>query len=138
MIVQWIMPRARPTAADLPLGDNELRIIDLSQTRKDFPPKPASLPARPLKQLVSPIDGLKYPAQARRFEETGVTSVAVEVDADGNPQKCNLIRTSGFSTLDEAVCPHLMKHMHYEPTISISGQFIADVDIVSINWAFAK
>ncbi len=137
--VHWIMPRAQPTDADLPLvGVIQIRVIEVSQTRLEFPAKPAGLPQRPLSELTSPIEGLKYPKAARRYELSGVTSVAVEVDADGTPRKYNIIRTSGYPVLDDAVCPHMLQQMRYQPAISKDGQFVADVDIISVNWKFVR
>jgi protein TonB len=50
----------------------------------------------------------EYPRAAQRNEETGMTTLSVTVGADGTIESVNIVKSSGFRTLDNAVRSHLL------------------------------
>ena len=74
----------------------------------ESPPAPASPPTPApraididaVRYLVQPV--LKYPPLSRRAGEQGQVNVRVLVDAKGLPAQLSVVRSSGFTRLDEA------------------------------------
>jgi protein TonB len=70
------------------------------------PPAPPAPPAQPKTITTADVDYLVrptpvYPKQSERFGETGVAHVRMLVDADGVPRQLSVVRSTGFSRLDE-------------------------------------
>lgn len=73
------------------------------------PPAPPSvqLPSTAADYLQNPK--ATYPPLSRRMGEQGLAVVRVLVGADGNPQKAELKRSSGYERLDKAALEYVMK-----------------------------
>jgi len=81
------------------------------------PPPPPSIPGTraqgiPRTFTVSEDD---YPDASRRAGEEGVTGVRVTVGTDGRVTACSVIRSSGFSRLDERACQIAMRRWRFKP-----------------------
>ena len=50
-----------------------------------------------------------YPAISRRLNEQGKTTVRVMIGADGQPQRAEIAKSSGFTRLDEAAVTTVMR-----------------------------
>ena len=78
------------------------------------PPSPAA-PAAPAVQLPSSeADYLQnpkpgYPAISRRMNEQGKTTVRVLIGADGQPQRAEIGKSSGYSRLDDAAVATVLR-----------------------------
>ena len=76
---------------------------------------PAAPPASPSVQLPSSdADYLQnprppYPPISRRLNEQGKTTVRVLIGADGQPQRAEIAKSSGFSRLDDAALATVMR-----------------------------
>lgn len=76
---------------------------------------PAAPPAPPSVQLPSSnADYLQnpqppYPPISRRMNEQGKTTVRVLIGADGQPQRAEIAKSSGFSRLDDAALATVMR-----------------------------
>jgi periplasmic protein TonB len=76
---------------------------------------PVAAPAPPAVQLPSSdADYLQnprppYPAISRRMNEQGKTTVRVLIGADGQPQRAEIAKSSGFARLDEAAIATVMR-----------------------------
>ena len=79
------------------------------------PAAPVAAPAAPVVQLPSSdADYLQnpsppYPAISRRLNEQGKTVVRVLIGADGQPQRAEIGKSSGFARLDEAAMATVMR-----------------------------
>ena len=77
--------------------------------------QPAAQPAAPVVQLPSSdADYFQnpkpaYPPISRRLNEQGKTTVRVLIGADGQPQRAEIGKSSGFSRLDEAAVATVMR-----------------------------
>ena len=76
---------------------------------------PVAAPAAPAVQLPSSdADYLQnprppYPAISRRMNEQGKTTVRVLIGTDGQPQRAEISKTSGFARLDDAAMATVMR-----------------------------
>ena len=76
---------------------------------------PVVAPAPPAVQLPSSdADYLQnprppYPAISRRLNEQGKTTVRVLISIDGQPQRAEISKTSGFTRLDDAAMATVMR-----------------------------
>ncbi len=76
---------------------------------------PVAAPAPPAVQLPSSdADYLQnprppYPAISRRLNEQGKTTVRVLIGIDGQPQRAEISKTSGFTRLDDAAMATVMR-----------------------------
>ena len=76
---------------------------------------PPALPAAPAVQLPSSeADYLQnpkpgYPAISRRMNEQGKTTVRVLIGADGQPQRAEIGKSSGYSRLDDAAVATVLR-----------------------------
>ena len=76
---------------------------------------PVAAPAAPAVQLPSSdADYLQnprppYPAISRRMNEQGKTTVRVLIGADGQPQRAEISKSSGFTRLDDAALATVMR-----------------------------
>jgi TonB family protein len=138
LTLHWILPDANETEADLPFGNNEFRIIYLDNIRAEFPAIAQGSNPKPFVQLNAPNDGLKYPGLARRLGQQGRTVAALAMDANGQPRKCHVIRSSRYGELDQAVCKHLLTNMKYSHEVDDAGNAVASVDIISMVWSLKK
>lgn len=79
------------------------------------PVAPAAPPAPPSVQLPSSdADYLQnprppYPSISRRMNEQGKTTVRVLIGADGQPQRAEIAKSSGFGRLDDAALATVMR-----------------------------
>lgn len=79
------------------------------------PAAPPAPPAAPSVQLPSSdADYLQnprppYPSISRRMNEQGKTTVRVLIGADGQPQRAEIAKSSGFSRLDDAALATVMR-----------------------------
>jgi protein TonB len=73
------------------------------------PPAPASvqMPSSDADYLQNPRP--PYPSISRRLNEQGKTTVRVLIGADGQPQRAEIAKSSGFSRLDDAALATVMR-----------------------------
>ena len=65
------------------------------------------LPSSDADYLQNPKPG--YPAISRRMNEQGKTTVRVLIGADGQPQRAEIVKSSGFSRLDDAALATVLR-----------------------------
>jgi len=98
-------------------------------------PSPAAAPALQLPS--SDADYLQnpkpaYPSLSRRLNEQGRTTVRVLIGADGQPQRAEIAKSSGFTRLDEAALATVMR-WRYVPG-KRGGAAVAMWFNVPIHW----
>jgi TonB family protein len=74
-----------------------------------------------------------YPATALAARAEGTTSVQLDIAQDGTPVKCNVAKSSGHASLDEASCELLMKRAQFRPSTTNTEQSFA----TNIQWKIA-
>ncbi len=70
-------------------------------------PPPVQLPSSDADYLQNPKPA--YPAISRRMNEQGKTTVRVFIGADGQPQRAEIGKSSGFTRLDEAALATVLR-----------------------------
>lgn len=138
LTLHFIVPHARQTEADLPIGGNGLHITVLYDPERNNAQEANGAlgqgQARPMREL--PSKQLpSYPSRALRRNEQGRTHVTLDVSSQGKPERCSVVRTSGSEELDKATCKYAMKNVRYSPGTDFHGDEISGVALFSLNWA---
>ncbi len=128
--VHWIMPGQDQTAADLPIGKADIRVIYL-----DTKAAPNGGPGRAVDPRKFPVADIpKYPKKAMAAGDQGHVVTLIDVDRKGRPVKCGVVRTSGHELLDKATCEFALSKLRYEPATDYEGVPTAGRDIFDIHW----
>jgi TonB family protein len=136
----FIVPHAVQSDADLPIEKgNQITLVynparDAAQRTNGTKGPGQAQPARRRAVTARP----KYPPQALRSGVHGKVSVVIDVSPDGQPADCSVVRSSGSSELDQATCNFAMQNFRYTPGTDYYGKKIGDVDLFTMNWAFAS
>lgn len=75
-----------------------------------------------------------YPSQARREGREGVVGVSLRIGVDGNVSTCQVTRSSGAQTLDEATCRLIQRRARFRPATDTSGQSVEGSYSTSVRW----
>lgn len=132
----FIVPHATQSEADLPIEqDNQITLVynpprDAAQRANGTKGPGQAQVARRGAIKATP----KYPSQALRNGEQGRVSATIDVSPAGQPVGCSVVRSSGFSELDQATCSFAMQNFHYRPGTDYYGKKIGDVDFFTMNW----
>jgi len=95
--------RARPIAAPMTAGP----AAPAPPAPAAPPPPRTELPTSDAAYLQNPAP--VYPAMSRRLGEQGKVVVRVLIGADGQPQRAEVKRGSGFPRLDQAALDYVMR-----------------------------
>ena len=74
-----------------------------------------------------------YPSVAIRLNETGTTTVAVHIGADGSVESADVVASSGYDALDQAAIRCIQSTWRYKPAMQ-NGQRVATVKRYAIEW----
>jgi protein TonB len=74
-----------------------------------------------------------YPVIALRLSETGTTTVAVHIGADGSVESADVVASSGYDALDQAAIRCIQSTWRYKPAMQ-NGQRVATVKKYAIEW----
>ncbi|MGD0189905.1 MAG: energy transducer TonB [Rhizomicrobium sp.] len=74
-----------------------------------------------------------YPPIAIRLNQTGTTTVAVHIGADGSVESADIIESSGHDSLDQAAVKCISGSWRYKPAIQ-NGQPVATTMKYAIKW----
>jgi protein TonB len=97
------------------------------------PPKPVGASA-PVLVAARGADCIsEYPAIALRLNQTGVTTVTVQVDAEGHPTNVAITNSSGHDSLDQAAIRCVQNHWHFKPAMQ-NGQAVSSTVERNIKW----
>ena len=75
-----------------------------------------------------------YPADAQMRDEQGTVRVELEIDRRGRVSRCNVLDSSGSSSLDSATCRILERRARFTAAHDSSGRAVRDTYIQSITW----
>lgn len=101
------------------------------------PPPPAAkvTKAQSVKgNLQGLISGDDYPQDALRNEETGSTTVRLEIGTTGRVTGCSVVSSSGSRSLDSATCRLLTSRARFSPAKLSNGQPTTDEFVQRITW----
>lgn len=62
-----------------------------------------------------------YPAEAKAARATGTVQFQIGITPDGRPEKCVILRSSGFKALDDTTCETILKRARFIPAIDGHG-----------------
>lgn len=89
--------------------------------------QPASLaPAASRGDLRTVFTADDYPASAERNGEEGTVQAQLTVGPDGRVSACKVIRSSGFSALDNATCSILERRARFTPARDAARKPVED------------
>ena len=69
-----------------------------------------------------------------RGEEQGTTSVRMTVGTDGRVADCDVTRSSGSTSLDNATCSILKRRARFTPAKDSAGNPISDTYSQTVRW----
>ena len=75
-----------------------------------------------------------YPTSALRANVQGATTARIDVEADGRPSQCTVVRSSGHADLDATTCNVIMKRARYVAASAQDGRPMKSIDVVKIQW----
>ena len=75
-----------------------------------------------------------YPAEALARNEQGRTYYRVETGVNGRVTLCEITRTSGSHSLDEATCRILRDNVAYDPARDARGRRVRGEDHGYVTW----
>jgi periplasmic protein TonB len=99
------------------------------------PPAPPAVPgtrAQPIARTFAVTED-DYPDASRRAGEEGVTGVRVTIGTDGRVSACSVVRSSGFSRLDERACQIAQRRWRFKPATE-NGQPVEETVNRNYRW----
>lgn len=61
------------------------------------------------------ITGEDYPFRALRMDQSGRVAYRITINGDGFPIRCDIVKSSGYGSLDGDTCSLLLKRARFEP-----------------------
>jgi protein TonB len=102
------------------------------------PPPPPPVKTVPPRSAVGDLQGLfrgdDYPNSAIERDEQGSVTVRLAVGTNGRVSSCNVLRSSGSSTLDRATCRILQSRAKFTPARDSRGNPTTDTVTQRIRW----
>ena len=92
-------------------------------------------PAYPRTMPGSWVTKADYPAEALAARQTGWTQYALLVGADGRPQRCKVMDSSGSDQLDIAACKAALNRAQFWPALDQAGRAVPTVSAQRVRWA---
>ena len=90
--------------------------------------------ALPITQPVTWFGPNDYPPEAMRASEEGAVRFALKVSANGAVTGCDIVESSGSSTLDTQTCALAMRRAKFEPAVDDRGNHIASTFTQRTRW----
>jgi protein TonB len=84
------------------------------------------------------FSGDDYPSAALDANEQGSVRVRVEIDRQGRVSSCQVVESSGHSSLDIATCRIVQSRAHFLPARDANGNPVVSSYSQSIKWQIAE
>jgi protein TonB len=97
------------------------------------PPKPSGITNPVLVAARGADCNSEYPPIAVRLNQQGLTTVTVQVDADGHPTNVSITKSSGYDSLDQAAVKCVNNHWHFKPAMQDGHPVPSTVERI-IKW----
>ena len=75
-----------------------------------------------------------YPRGAEREGMAGTVAISFRVRPDGAVDRCRVVRSSGFATLDELTCRLFIQRFRFRPATDARGQPVESTLQTSFTW----
>ena len=75
-----------------------------------------------------------YPREALILRQQGIAHYRAQVGVNGRVTTCEITRTSGSRSLDDATCRILRDHVAYDPARDPQGQAVPGEDRGYVTW----
>lgn len=135
LTLHFIVPHATQTKADLPIGTHDMLVIYNPATQRVGANGQRSIRGIGKAPQRLPMSGrISYPDAATKRGEGGQVGILVDVDENGKPSGCSVVRTSGHMDLDQETCAMAMKYFRYRPALDFSGQPMPGEDFYVTTW----
>ena len=127
------IPVRDPIATPNDFGRVEIPLPDLGPISppSDAVPAKAPSPANDMSRWVTPLD---YPSRDLKLGNEGQTRFRVVVGTDGKVKSCEIVASSGFASLDNAVCAKVSSRARFKPGTDGSGAKIVDTYTSTVRW----
>lgn len=100
------------------------------------PPRYSSIP-KPRNAPGSWVSSYDYPLMAMLLDEKGRSTFRANVDAAGRVSACTIIKSSGFSRLDELTCKLVTRRARFNPAMDADGKPVAGTYTQAVIWLVA-
>ena len=97
----------------------------------------ASTPATPVAPH-SWFTKLDYPSDALGAGAQGATEFQILIGNDGKPKSCQIIKSAGHPSLDEATCKIVMRRARWKPALDDSGQAVESSFSSRFTWVIPR
>lgn len=97
------------------------------------PPPPLGPPPTPARIIAGSITDADYPAAAIRAEASGTTRVRLGITAEGKVDSCEVVGSSGNSSLDSTTCQLFTTRFRFSPA-SRAGVPVPSTYSGSVRW----
>jgi protein TonB len=84
------------------------------------------------------IDDRDYPFEALEQRARGLTRTEIDVSEQGRPTNCRVLKSSGFSILDDLTCRLALKRFRFKPARDASGRAIAGSVFYEQDWQLGR
>jgi TonB family protein len=106
-------------------------------------PPPVAAPrlwrrAEPMRPLASYLIGDDYPAEAWYNDEEGVVAFRLLIGTNGDIRDCQVVRSSGAPSLDEATCLIMRTRPRFTAAVGLDGRPAEDSLEARIRWVLEK
>lgn len=81
------------------------------------------------------LTSFDYPDQAKTKQHSGTSIIIWNVNVDGVPSDCRILKSAGYPELDDAACKGILARARFDPALDLDGKPIATFLVCRIIWA---
>lgn len=138
-------PRMLPPVEIIPTFQPPVDVTDLTDftfvppvAPSDPPPQFAPKAAKPKGAIAGWVSTDDYPTRDLRAGHTGTVRFRLAIDANGRVSDCTIVKSSGYTGLDEATCRNVSRRARFEPATDASGSQVAGSYAGTIRWVIPR
>jgi protein TonB len=75
-----------------------------------------------------------YPTEAMRYRVHGLVRYFIVISATGRVVHCRVVRSSGWTLLDDTTCALIRERARFEPARDAAGNPMVDTSTGSVDW----
>jgi periplasmic protein TonB len=100
--------------------------------------KPSPHGGSPPIRTAGAIRDSDYPRKAGKDGQHGRVGTEIQVDANGRPSACVILRSSGSAELDQATCRLIMRRFRYTPARDAQGRAMTGTATYDQQWVHRR
>lgn len=138
-------PRMLPPVEITPTFQPPVDVTDLTDftfvppvAPSDPPPQFAPKAAKPKGAIAGWVSTDDYPTRDLRAGHTGTVRFRLAIDANGRVSDCTIVKSSGYTGLDDATCRNVSRRARFEPATDASGSQVAGSYAGTIRWVIPR